>query len=250
MFPSSCAATFGRYYNYKPLMKRKHLTPLMLGMLALFSACESETVTPEAQVGLEFETVKTSTQMGARMASASSLAFTSGAITLSEVKFEAKNDDDADSVEVDFKLNQDVVVDFATGESNPDLSTLVIQPGTYEKIEVELELQDEGSAPAIVLNGTFTDAQGQSHPIRFEFNSDEKFEVKREGTVVFAEGQLAMAQVVFDPAAWFAGVSADALTEATKDAAGVIVISETQNEAIYDLVAEGLDLAKELKIQE
>lgn len=34
--------------------------------------------------------------------------------------------------------------------------------------------------PSVVLNGTFT-YDGVSHPVRFEFNSGETFEVEKEG---------------------------------------------------------------------
>ncbi len=48
---------------------------------------------------------------------------------------------------------------------------------------------------------------------------------------------------------WFAGVSTNMLEEATKNNEGVIVISETSNIDIFDIVADGLDLATEIEIQ-
>ena len=57
-----------------------------------------------------------------------------------------------------------------------------------------------------------------------------------------------MAQVTFDPNAWFLEVESEQLASATKNAEGVIVISETQNTNIFDVVADGLDLATEVEI--
>ncbi|MFD2515899.1 hypothetical protein ACFSRY_18655 [Pontibacter locisalis] len=226
-------------------------SPLLLaGALAfgLFSCDSEDTASPQAQVGLDFVTVKTAAQLNGRVASTNSLSFTSGTIVLSQVQFEGESD--VDSLEVEFELEQDVTIDFATGATSPDISAVGFKPGTYEEIEVELELQDSGTKPAVVLNGTFTDAQGQAHPLRFEFNSAETFEVEREGTITFTEGQSSMAQVTFDPTAWFAGVSAAQLSAAAKNAEGVIVISETQNTNIFDIVADGLDLATDVEIKD
>ncbi len=100
----------------------------------------------------------------------------------------------------------------------------------------------------MVLNGTYTDADGVSHPIRFEFNSGETFEVEKEGTITFSTNESALAQITFDPALWFADVTNEELSRAIKDNEGVIVISETQNEEIFDIVADGLDLATEVEI--
>ena len=141
------------------------------------------------------------------------------------------------------------VIDFASGETTPDISFAEIPAGTYNEMEVEIELQDEGDNPSVVLNGTFIDANGINHDIRFEFNSGETFEVEREGTVVFASNESALAQITIDPAAWFINVSSEQLSSATKDINGIIVISETQNPDIFDVVADGLDLATEVEIE-
>ncbi|WP_162056488.1 hypothetical protein [Pontibacter pamirensis] len=221
------------------------IASLSLGMLA---CGEEETTAPQPQVGLSFNTVTAAAPVNGRTASTNSLSFSSGTITLSEIQFEAESD--VDSLEVDFELEQDVQVDFATGATSPDISAVAFRPGTYEEIEVEMELQDKGSQPAIVLSGTFTDALGQAHPLRFEFNSGEEFEVEREGAVTFDEGQSVVAQVTFNPVAWFAGVSSEELLTATKNAQGVIVISSTQNTDIFEEVADGLELATEVEIEE
>lgn len=228
-------------------MKINQIITLMLGSLMWFSACDSkDTAAPQAQVGLKFVTVKTAFPFNGRVATTNSLAFSSGTIVLSQVRFEGESA--SGFTEVKFEQEKDVTVDFATGATTPDISAAAFPPGTYRSVDVELELQDSGTKPAVVLNGTFTDGEGRQHPLRFEFNSAETFEVEKEGTIVFAEGQSAVAQVTFNPVAWFAGVSAEQLSAATKDAQGVIVISSTQNANIFDVVADGLDLATEIEI--
>lgn len=215
---------------------------LVTGLLGL-SACEDEVSQPTVQ--FQFNTVNSTSSIPGGRVAANSLTFTSGTITLEEIEFEAETDN-GDSVEVN--IQQNVVIDFATGETTPDLSALTFPVGTYAEVRVELELLDENNTPSVIIEGTFVDRQGQSHDIRFEFNSGETFEVEKEGTITFSEGANVVASVTFDPTAWFAGVSSARLEGATKNTQGVIVISETSNPEIFDIVADGLDLATEVEI--
>lgn len=220
------------------------LALLLIGFLGL-SACNDDEVTSPT-VQFEFNTNNsTATIPGGRVATTNSLTFTSGSITLTEIEFEAEVDE-VDSIEVN--IEQVVVIDFATGETTPDLSTLTFPAGVYTEARVELELLDENNIPAVIIEGTFVDSQDQSHDIRFEFNSGETFEVEQEGNITFNEGASIIASVTFDPHAWFAGVTSAMLENATKDANNVIVISETSNVNIFELAADGLDLATEVEI--
>lgn len=216
---------------------------LSIGFIGL-SACEDEVSQPTVQ--FQFNTVNSSSSIPTGRIAANSLAFTSGVIRLEEIEFEAEVDD-VDSVEADIDIV--VEIDFATGQTNPDLSALVFPAGTYTETEVELELLYNGNndTPGIEVEGTFVDSQDASHPIKFIYNEDQTFEVEREGTITFTEGASVIAQVTFDPALWFAGVTSAELEAATKTD-GVIIISENSNSNIYDTVADGLDLASELEV--
>ena len=176
------------------------------------------------------------------------LSFNSGYIILTEIEFTVENDDDSVEVSFNLEIEANTTIDFATGETTPDISYIEIPAGTYNEMEVEIELEDEGDTPSVVLNGTYIDAGAVDHDIRFEFNSGETFEIEKEGTITFAADESVIAQITIDPTAWFNGVSNEQLSSATKDNNGVIVISETQNPDIFDAVADGLDIAAEIEI--
>ena len=232
-------------------MKTRSL--LLAGALAFgMFACSEDEIKPgttqleNAQVSMAFTTVKSSTgtsSSGERVMT-NGLSFTSGFITIREVQFEAETA--TDSVEIN--LEQITKIDFATGTTTPDISGLLIPAGTYNEIEVEIELQDEGDQPAVVLEGTYTDGEGVSHPVRFEFNSGETFEIEKEGVITFGANESVLAQITINPHLWFQGVEREQLSLATKNAQGVIVISETQNTSIFNIAADGLDLATEVEI--
>ena len=234
-------------------MKSLHLKLLALILVVGLSACSSDDSdsTTQPMLSVNFETVTSSfntqglTTSSTRQASTGNFVFNEGFITLAALEYEAETENDSTSVE--FELEQVVVIDFATGIPTPDIRAITIPAGTYEEVEIEVELFDETDEPSVVLNGTYTSPDGTAHPVRFEFNSGETFEVEREGTIVFTENQSAIAEITFDPSVWFAGVTDEHMEDATQ-INGVIVISENQNGEIFDIVADGLDLATELEI--
>ncbi|MEB2781272.1 hypothetical protein U3A58_12790 [Algoriphagus sp. C2-6-M1] len=232
----------------------KHLFLKLLAITLVFglTSCLNDDSIQQPVLSVEFNTVtspfKTLAYAGPlnRQTSSGSFVFTDGFITLTAMEFEAESKNDLESVE--FEFEQRVVIDFATGVPTPDIRGIAIPAGTYEEVSIEVELFDETDDPSVVLNGTYTAPDGTDHPLRFEFNSGETFEVEREGTIVFTQNQSAIAEITFDPSVWFAGVTDELMADATKNLDGIIVISESRNSEIFDIVADGLDLATELEI--
>ena len=174
------------------------------------------------------------------------LQFTDGFITIVEVEFDA---DRAGGGSINISKSGVVVYDFATGLSTPAGHTLEIPAGSYNDVYLGVELLDENDSPTLVLEGTYEKlADGQVYPIRFEFNSGEVFEAEAAQAVVPMD-QPAIAKITFDPHEWFAFAGFERLEAATVNGQGVIVISESSNAEIFDLVADGLDLATEAVFQ-
>lgn len=241
-------------FKPKTYIKMKYLFSRLLALILLTGviACSDDDSSESPVLAVNFNTVTTAFDAKSQTVSSTSKAatqgnflFSEGFITLIALEYEAETDNDSTSVE--FELEGAVTIDFATGIPTPDIRTIVIPAGTYEEVEIEVELYDETDDPSVVISGDYTDPNGEVHPVRFEFNSGETFEVEREGTVIISEGQTALAEITFDPSVWFAGVTDEMMAGANKNLNGVIVISETQNSNIFDVVADGLDLATELE---
>lgn len=236
-------------------MKKVSLSLMMILSVTLFSCSTESDLNGESQVGVEFNTVSSVITTQAinkedpfKQTASGILTFTDGHIAISSLEFEVEAEND--SIEREFELNQHTVIDFATGVTTPDIGYITIPAGTYEEVEIEIELAEGVNEPAVVLNGTYVTADGVDHSIRFEFNSHETFEVEREGVIVLAENQVAVTQITFDPVMWFAAVTDEAFANATVDADGVIVVSDTQNTEIFNLVAEGLELARDVDMED
>jgi len=228
-------------------MKTKRMILALLGIaLIAFTSCEKDDL-GEPVIQVEFNTVNSEFTLKNSSAAANTVGFESGHIILESVEFELESD--TDSLEMEFEIESFIAVDFATGETNPDLSFVRLQHGTYTEMEFEMELWDQTDQPAIVLTGSWTDDEGTIHPVRFEYDSGQDFSVEIEGNFVVDETTTMVAEVTLDPAIWFSGVTNEAFASATKNTDGVIVISSEENEDIYDTVEDIIDLVSEVEIE-
>lgn len=139
--------------------------------------------------------------------------------------------------------------DIITGETTPDLSAVEIVPGKYEEIEIELELWDETDDPSIDMDGVWTDNEGTEHPVKLLLPVGQSFSLEIEGEFTIEENTSMIAQITFDPVAWFTGETAELLPSATKNEEGVIVISPEQNADIYDKLKDAIDRTSEVEIE-
>lgn len=213
-------------------------------IILLFTSCEKNEGDQPVLL-LDFETV--TSELNLKSAAANSLVFTEGQIILGEVEFETESD--TDSIQVDFEIETYIIIDFATGETTPDLSGVELVPGNYTEIDIELELWDESELPSIALDGTWTDSENNPHPVKLLMPSGQSFSLEIEGNYSIDENTSMIAQVTIDPTAWFAGVTNALLAAATVDENGVIIISPEHNSAIYDIVEDQLDMVSEVEIE-
>lgn len=217
------------------------LLSLLISSTVLLSSCQKE---ENESPGLRLEFAINKDVVDYR--GPGDLQFTDGFITITEVVFDG---DLVGGESQSITHSKVVVYDFGTGESSPAENVIDLPPGTYNDIYLGIELLDENDDSTLVLEGTYEkESDGQVYPIRFEFNSGEVFEAEAaKGTI--PPNTPAIAKITFDPHAWFSKVSFNRLENAKVNNQGVIVISEESNEAIFDLVADGLDRATEAVFQ-
>jgi len=214
------------------MYKVSFLLTIFLSVLAL-SSCKKEDVA--AGLGLQFA-LNTDTQ---NYKADGDLQFNSGYITIREVVFDGER---SDGESVSITKSEVVTYDFATGTSSPANSSVEIPEGEYTGVNLGIELQDVNNTPCIVIEGTYEKSDGVVYPIRFEFNSGEVFEASA-ATATIPSGTAAIAKITFDPHARFSTVGYNLLENANVNDNGIIVVSESANSDIFDLVADGLDLS-------
>ena len=131
-------------------------------------------------------------------------------------------------------------IDLFTGVALPEIITTDITPGVYSNIYTGIELEDNGTNDNIILNGSYTDGSGANHQIQFLFNSGEVFE-STLSSHTFEAGTNTMCWIELNPSNWFTSFSISDFDNATPNGQDIIVISESENTDIYDLVEEALN---------
>ena len=215
------------------------LASSVLSILMMTSCTKDEEPTTGFEMRIDID------KSVANYRSSGDLQFTDGFITIREVVFDG---DLVGGNSVSITHSKVVTFDFATGLGDPADQVIEIPAGEYRDIYLGIELQDVNVDPTLVLEGTYEKEDGNVYPIRFEFNSGEVFEAEATSAVI-NPGTTAISKITFDPHAWFANVSFESLENSIVDANGVIVISESSNSAIFDVVADGLDMSTDAVFQ-
>lgn len=234
------------------IMKNLILLVTIIGSIAFFTSCSKDDAigSGNATLSITAGIANSSSSKQATSKTTSSrlnqnLNFTSGYIWVIEVEFDGTLDNGS---LVSRTVGRSSKIDFATGIATPSLDDITIPVGTYNYVNLGVELRDEDSQPSIVMEGTYTHTDSSIIPIRFEFNSGEVFEAETSQQVAVNKSQTVLSKIVFDPQVWFSVISTDALDNAVLTD-GTIIVSQTKNASIFDLVADRLDVSTESVFQ-
>lgn len=211
---------------------------------ALFSCNDDEPAAPKAKLSIQPTVNKQLENKTGRVAATNDLVFSTGSIKFREVVFDGDRVDNGQSISITHE--QIATIDFATSTVSPAV-VVEIPAGEYQSIYLGIEIQDEGSTPSVVIEGTYTNSNDVTTPIRFEFNSGEVFEAQAASATLNAN-QNVVAKITFDPQYWFSTITATQLDNAAI-VDGKILINATNNTAIYTVVADRLDDATDAVFQ-
>ena len=183
------------------------------------------------------------------------LVFTSGTIILEEFDFEGEREQ-GDDVYFTKSFPGGLSIPFDPNGNIAELDFDIPQ-GTYNRISISFETFDDLGDDNIVVNGTYTNTSGTDYPIRFEFKSAEYFDIVAEdysgSSQIILDKDIAVStKIQLDPIHWFQVVSTSLLDNADVVNVGgtpTIVISEDENDDIFDLVVDRLDESTEAVFQ-
>lgn len=109
----------------------------------------------------------------------SSLTWTSGNMNVSEIDFEAENN----NIEIEYEMKKVSHVDLLN--LSPMLGNVNIPDGIYDEVELELALKKSATTSIpLTLKGIYTNSSGTKIPVEFYFNDDFDIEVEAENLVV------------------------------------------------------------------
>lgn len=218
---------------------------VLLSISVAFVACDKDDLSGDATLKISAKIKNGVIEKSSSNITSAQLTFNEGYVWVSEIVFDG---DIKGEASVSKSIERFSKIDFATGIAEPSLDDIIIPAGEYTSVYLGVELRDEDSQPCILMKGTYQRTDGTSSPIEFRFNSGEVFEAESDGTIV-ESNKTAIASIVFDPSVWFSVISATRLDNATVNNDGVIIISESSNESIFDDVADRLDVSTEAEFK-
>lgn len=219
---------------------------IVFASILIFSCTKEELKKPtESEVRFDLNT---------NASSLGHLQFTNGEIVLSEFKFDGDRFE-GDDVYVLREFPNGLVVPLNASVNIPELN-LTLPQGQYTKMEVEFEVSSNGGQNNLVIQGIYVNSMSQSIPIRFEFSSSENFSIVQlensdGGQILMDANEASELVVKFDPIYWFDIVPLNMLENATLtnvQGENTLLVTESINEPIHDLVVDRIDEAIEFEI--
>jgi hypothetical protein len=196
----------------------------------IFTSCKKEN--SGAPAGVDFQLKATNTVAALQRTDAATIQWTSGTATPTSVKFEAKKD----ATEVEFTSTSGQQVNLFT-VAQGTFGNLTLPDGTYNEIELKIQLDGSTSVPALELNGTFNNGSSNV-PVVFRVTTP--LLIKAEKSNVAITGGAFTAVTSLDLASFTTGISQSAMSSATQTA-GSIVISSTSNANLYNIIISNIN---------
>lgn len=215
---------------------------VLLGAVLVLSSCEKDDSPGSGKLSYRVKPANFTASIGASgsgsglivgINSNSSLTWTSGSLHISEIDFEAESK----NTEIEYELKQAVNVDLFN--LSPVLGSITIPDGTYDEVELKLELKKSATNIPLTLKGTYTDASGAKIPVEFYFNEDFEIEVEAEDLIVNGNTDyLGLINIQLNK--FMTNVISADLNSASRTG-GVIVISSTSNTNLYSKLKANLN---------
>jgi hypothetical protein len=224
-------------------MKKCLFGTVLLGAMFVLQSCSKDDSSGSGKLSYQVKPANFTASVGSNVSgsgllvtvnSNSSLTWTSGNATISEIDFEAESNNS----EIEYELKNAVNVNLFN--LSPILGNITIPDGTYNEVELKLELKKSTTAAIpLTLKGMYTNANAVKIPVEFYFNEDFEIEVEAENLVVSGTNDyLGLINVQLNK--FLTNVSSSDLDGATKTN-GTIIISSTSNVNLYNKLKSNLN---------
>jgi hypothetical protein len=196
----------------------------------IFTSCKKETTAVPAGVNFQLKAVNTVAAL--QRTNAATIQWTAGTATPASIKFEAKKD--ATEIEFTSASGQQVNL-FTVAQST--FGSLTLPDGTYNEIELKIQLDGSTTLPALELNGTYNNGTANI-PVVLKVTSP--LLIKAEKNNVAIAGGAFTAVTSLDLSSFSTGISQAMMNGATLTS-GSIIISSASNANLYNIIITNID---------
>jgi hypothetical protein len=250
---------------------------ILVGFIALLCwSCSKDEFTKPVAVNLEMEIENQEVGVNERV-ELNTIHIERGRYLISEVEFKAYRESGEDYF---FEKEYEGGLEAFMAAGIPATAFQFDMPqGLYERISISLKVNkssgddqdddddsDDGRKEAddrpfdesasLILYGTYTSAQEKQIPLIFVYNYDDTFEFTAKATnaeevIMVGDGQQVEARLKFKPAYWLQLINSRMLQSAQLtlvNGVETIILSEKQNNHIFDLLTSRIKGASDLSI--
>lgn len=129
-----------------------------------------------------------------------------------------------------------------------------IPQGDYKRIDVEFDLDSE-QQQSILIEGEYTNNSSQTFPFLFIFDDDDRFRVRAEddsggGSIILDTDVPSKVSIIINTNYIFSILSNSQMENASislVDGVSTIVVSDAENETIYDLAVDRIEESLQVK---
>jgi hypothetical protein len=121
------------------------------------------------------------------------------------------------------------VIDLLTGASTPDLGTLSVPAGVYDRVKIEMHHGQNDSTlggRTLVAHGTLTLADGSTKPFSLSLTLDENLKIKSDSGMTLDAGTLNTVAVKLMAGDWLKGIDIASCMGSIDPAAASVDITE------------------------
>jgi len=202
-----------------------------------FASCsKSNSTQPSAsgtpQMSYELKASNSLVNLPAKMTGTGTIDWTGGLASPTMIKFEAKKG----GTEIEYKSALDTTIDLMSSIA-ATFGGFTIPTGTYNEIELKIDLSKNGSNPALELDGTFTSG-GVTTPVTVTINDFIEIQTEQHDVTIDSTESF-VAVTTLDLSSISAGITETMLNAATVTG-GTIVISATSNRRLYEIIVDNL----------
>ncbi|HCN83015.1 MAG TPA: hypothetical protein DIT07_05255 [Sphingobacteriaceae bacterium] len=206
----------------------------LLSAIILLGACQKDSLSG-GQLSYVFKPTNLAASVGTTTAASGlvvaansngSMTWTSGTLNVQKVQLSAKKDQVATSFEYSNLTNIDIL---NTGTVSGSVS---LPDGTYDAIEIKLNLVQSNTNVPLVLKGTYTETSGTKIPVEVQFN--EAYDLKLNPPQLVIKGDKYTANVTLDLTKMMTGLVANDLGQTTRTQPNnTILVTSSINAALY-----------------
>lgn len=221
----------------------------LLTAVILLGACQKDSLN-DGQLNYVFKPTNLAASVGTTAAASGlvvaaksngSMTWTSGTLNIQKIEFSAKKDQSSANVEYNNLTNIDIL-NTGTVSGNVTLPT-----GTYNDIELKLNLVQSNTNIPLVLKGTYTEISGTQIPVEIQFN--ETYELKLTPPQVIIKGDKYTANVTLDFTNMMKNLVANDLGQTTRTQPNnTILVTSSLNAGLYAKLKANLLLVPSVQI--